>query len=513
LVYYDHRNLPIIAYLKKTLLGRSVSDVLYFYYDGKGQRIKKTHQLKYVCDCKDAPVPNALTATAKVKTQARTLKENSSMSAGGPPIERCICTKTTYTYYIYSGDNIIAEYGQGDTLQNNYLYGGNGRVAIRRKGTQDNKLLFPITDHLGSTRMVVDSTGTVQAKYTYYPFGDNLSSWVSQGTDYKFTGKELDEESNFNLYYFGARYYDAKIARWISVDPINLGSSPYTYCYNNPLSYIDREGEYAWFLWPLIGAALGTSYAWAADVPGSDVWKYTLGGAFLTSGIGAGASLLPASKVAGFAVMGATLGTTGAWANNVPGGEVWKYAFAGLSIGGTLGYGLGAVKGGLTLGESMSLYSGIAGSGAAIKGIEERSSFGDFWGDYIAGRAIGALYGATGYGYMKLPAGIKWFIRADLMMHTAYQGTLFKKHHGYAGIVLSLLGSYWDFAAVNGGILESDDYLQHVIIQTYVHPNALSMGEEADNIYPSPLHSVTMWIDSHYASDLPGWLQDLLGYK
>ncbi|HEX9916992.1 MAG TPA: hypothetical protein VGB16_04570, partial [candidate division Zixibacteria bacterium] len=189
------------------------------------------------------------------------------------------------------------------------------------------------------------------------------------------------------------------------------------------------------------------------------------------------------------------------------------YAFAGLSIGGTLGYGLGAVKGGLTLGESMSLYSGIAGSGAAIKGIEERSSFGDFWGDYIAGRAIGALYGATGYGYMKLPAGIKWFIRADLMMHTAYQGTLFKKHHGYAGIVLSLLGSYWDFAAVNGGILESDDYLQHVIIQTYVHPNALSMGEEADNIYPSPLHSVTMWIDSHYASDLPGWLQDLLGYK
>jgi len=36
-------------------------------------------------------------------------------------------------------------------------------------------------------------------------------------TPYKFTGKELDKETG--LYYFGARYYDARIGRWISTDP------------------------------------------------------------------------------------------------------------------------------------------------------------------------------------------------------------------------------------------------------------------------------------------------------
>lgn len=112
--------------------------------------------------------------------------------------------------------------------------------------------------------MVVDSTGTVQAKYTYYPFGDNLSSWIAQGTDYKFTGKELDEESNFNLYYFGARYYDAKIARWISVDPA-AGKypdwSPYVYSLNNPVKVKDPDGEAAVIALGAGGATVGVGTA------------------------------------------------------------------------------------------------------------------------------------------------------------------------------------------------------------------------------------------------------------
>ncbi|MGB4269684.1 MAG: RHS repeat-associated core domain-containing protein [Spirochaetota bacterium] len=55
----------------------------------------------------------------------------------------------------------------------------------------------------------------------YLPYGE---VWVEDqvntstySTPYKFTGKELDKETG--LYYFGARYYDAKISRWISTDP------------------------------------------------------------------------------------------------------------------------------------------------------------------------------------------------------------------------------------------------------------------------------------------------------
>ncbi|KKP36690.1 MAG: hypothetical protein UR28_C0039G0001, partial [Candidatus Peregrinibacteria bacterium GW2011_GWF2_33_10] len=67
---------------------------------------------------------------------------------------------------------------------------------------------------------------------------------------YKFTGKELDEETN--LYYYGARYYNSQIGRFISIDPIQVtkerlvnpqGLNLYAYVNNNPLRYIDPTGK------------------------------------------------------------------------------------------------------------------------------------------------------------------------------------------------------------------------------------------------------------------------------
>ena len=53
----------------------------------------------------------------------------------------------------------------------------------------------------------------------YMPYGE---SWIDEGTwndflRFKFTGKELDPESN--LYYYGARYLDPMFSRWLSPDP------------------------------------------------------------------------------------------------------------------------------------------------------------------------------------------------------------------------------------------------------------------------------------------------------
>lgn len=55
--------------------------------------------------------------------------------------------------------------------------------------------------------------------------GVNMDREVTE----KFTGKELDAEAGF--YYFGARYYDAEIGRWISTDKAKQFSSPYAYLY------------------------------------------------------------------------------------------------------------------------------------------------------------------------------------------------------------------------------------------------------------------------------------------
>jgi len=62
---------------------------------------------------------------------------------------------------------------------------------------------------------------------------------------YKFSGKELDEEIGLEWYYFGARYYDPEIGRFLSVDPHARSYpslTPYHYVENNPLRYIDRTG-------------------------------------------------------------------------------------------------------------------------------------------------------------------------------------------------------------------------------------------------------------------------------
>ena len=67
------------------------------------------------------------------------------------------------------------------------------------------------------------------------------------GTEkYTFTGQFI--EADIGLYYFGARWYDASLGRFISEDPIkgsmtsSQSQNPYVYCMNNPLRYIDPSG-------------------------------------------------------------------------------------------------------------------------------------------------------------------------------------------------------------------------------------------------------------------------------
>ena len=66
-------------------------------------------------------------------------------------------------------------------------------------------------------------------------------------TPYKFTGKELDKETG--LYYFGARYYDARVGRWISPDDRfdrmykTMGLDVYCFVHGNPILYLDPDGH------------------------------------------------------------------------------------------------------------------------------------------------------------------------------------------------------------------------------------------------------------------------------
>jgi len=101
------------------------------------------------------------------------------------------------------------------------------------------------SDHLGSSAFITDGSGVAIQHLEYMAFGEVFVDQRSTGfgTPYKFNAKELDCESGY--YYYSARYYDPRMARFLSVDPL-AGEMPewgsYTYTFNNPLKYIDPTG-------------------------------------------------------------------------------------------------------------------------------------------------------------------------------------------------------------------------------------------------------------------------------
>jgi RHS repeat-associated protein len=99
-----------------------------------------------------------------------------------------------------------------------------------------------------------EDTGTLATlqQNHYYPFGmlnPSLSTSNTLGAlkdnRYLYNGKEFNDDFDLNWYDYGARFYDAQIGRWHSVDPLVeyfYSSTPYNYCFNNPLLFIDPFG-------------------------------------------------------------------------------------------------------------------------------------------------------------------------------------------------------------------------------------------------------------------------------
>ncbi|MBB4038263.1 RHS repeat-associated protein, partial [Dysgonomonas hofstadii] len=87
----------------------------------------------------------------------------------------------------------------------------------------------------------------------YYPFGMAMAESTSQSTQpYKYNGKELDKTHGLNLYDYSARYYDGALGRFTTVDPLAekyYSWSPYAYCANNPIKFIDPTGMSYTYNW------------------------------------------------------------------------------------------------------------------------------------------------------------------------------------------------------------------------------------------------------------------------
>ena len=108
----------------------------------------------------------------------------------------------------------------------------------------DSKYHYYLKDHQGNNRVVINQSGTVEETNHYYPFGGVFAS-TGNAQPYKYNGKEYDSKKGLNWYDYGARHYDAVLGRFTTVDPSvenYYSTSPFTYCLNNSLNYIDPLG-------------------------------------------------------------------------------------------------------------------------------------------------------------------------------------------------------------------------------------------------------------------------------
>jgi RHS repeat-associated protein len=153
------------------------------------------------------------------------------------------------TYYIYAIDGrLLAEYNGLGFCVRECIYMGGKLLAEYRPA--DNRYYYYTSDQIGSTRIVTDQNGVVVYAVAHDPYGGIQQTWES-GYDpvLKFSGKERDTESGLD--YFGARYYDHTLYRFLSVDPLiptdkalyNPQSwNLYGYCLGNPVGYVDTTG-------------------------------------------------------------------------------------------------------------------------------------------------------------------------------------------------------------------------------------------------------------------------------
>lgn len=118
-------------------------------------------------------------------------------------------------------------------------------IDNKLRSSNGTNVSYFLADHLGSTNGLTDATGSLTATQSYDSFGNPTNPTFS--SRYQFTGREFDPATG--LQYSRARFYDPKIGRFISEDPIGFNGRDfnlYGYVWNSPTGYTDPLGLDGW---------------------------------------------------------------------------------------------------------------------------------------------------------------------------------------------------------------------------------------------------------------------------
>jgi RHS repeat-associated protein len=214
-IQYDHRNLITQFYhTDREAVSRPYTYATRYYYDESGNRVRK---LEYF----------------NTQTNPPLITDWDNPGNGW--------TLSNNEFYVKGADGKDLATYQGSELEDWYVW-GNDLVGKIRK----DKPYYYFKDHLGSVRAIVNEEVQIVAAFDYDAWGYPLEgrTYNADSIKFKYTGKELDKESLYD--YFGARYFDSRIGRWGTTDPLmekHIDYTPYNYVLDNPIVLIDPEGE------------------------------------------------------------------------------------------------------------------------------------------------------------------------------------------------------------------------------------------------------------------------------
>lgn len=308
--------------------------------------------------------------------------------------------------YDYAGVRVSAKSSGGaspvvDTLTPDPLYSiesgalvlnifdGQGIVARQRDGAVP---IYLHADHLGGVAMVTDATGAVTDEIFYDPYGAVLErSGAGPGQPIGFTGGAPDVWSG--LLYLQARYYHPGLGRFVSADPIVLNVydpiawSPYIYCGDNPVTFVDPTGRGFWAIF-LAAVAIVALVVLSIVTFGAATGLLVVGIGIIAGGIVGGLAAAAHGGNVDDILTGIFVGAAvGGWA-------AFATMFAGGAVASGLGLGVhsfwgavvaGAVNGAID-GAAIGFASGFAGG---------KGSLDEIWKKTLEGLAIGLVTGAV----------------------------------------------------------------------------------------------------------------------